>query len=65
MTDRGMLKIDEVRELFGYSALPDGQGQHVPMRGEYYFSDIGKEQTKQAGAQASAGEDSDAGNQSV
>ena len=53
MTDRGMLKIDEVRELFGYSALPDGQGQHVPMRGEYYFSDIGKEQTKQAGAQAS------------
>ena len=41
--DRGILTIDEIRELFNYAPLPDGTGQHVPIRGEYYFADEGKE----------------------
>ena len=41
--DRGVLMIDEIRELFNYAPLPDGAGQHAPIRGEYYFADQGKE----------------------
>ena len=40
--DRGILTIDEIRELFNYDPLPDGTGTHVPIRGEYYFADEGK-----------------------
>lgn len=40
--DRGVIKINEVRELFGYPPLPNGAGEHTPIRGEYYFSDLGK-----------------------
>lgn len=35
--DRGVLLIDEIRELFNYEPLPDGQGQRAPIRGEYYM----------------------------
>ena len=42
--DRGVLMIDEIRELFNYDALPDGAGQHAPIRGEYYMVDEGKEE---------------------
>jgi len=42
--DRGILTIDEIRELFNYAPMPDGNGQHVPIRGEYYFVDEGKEE---------------------
>jgi len=41
--DRGILTIDEIRELFNYDPLPDGVGKHVPARGEYYFVDEGKQ----------------------
>jgi len=41
--DRGILTIDEIRALFNYDPLPDGIGQHVPARGEYYFVDEGKD----------------------
>ena len=41
--DRGILTIDEIRALFNYDPLPDGVGEHVPARGEYYFVDEGKE----------------------
>ena len=41
--DRGILTIDEIRELFNYEPLPDGIGEHVPARGEYYFVDEGKQ----------------------
>jgi len=41
--DRGVLMIDEIRELFNYDPLPDGAGQHAPIRGEYYMVDEGKE----------------------
>ena len=40
--DRGILTIDEIRELFNYEELPDGTGKHIPIRGEYYFADEGK-----------------------
>lgn len=35
--DRGMILIDEVRALFNYPPLPDGLGQHAPIRGEFYM----------------------------
>ena len=35
--DRGMLLIDEARELLNYPPMPDGLGQRAPIRGEYYF----------------------------
>ena len=33
--DRGVLTIDEIRELFNYAPLPDGAGAFTPIRGEY------------------------------
>lgn len=36
MTDRGLLMIDEAREVFSLAPLPDGQGQRFLARGEYY-----------------------------
>lgn len=42
--DRGVLMIDEIRELFNYAPLPDGTGQHAPIRGEYYMVDEGKDE---------------------
>ena len=41
--DRGVLTIDEIRELFNYEPLEDGTGKHVPIRGEYYFADERKD----------------------
>ena len=35
--DRGMILIDEGRALFNYPPLPDGAGQHAPIRGEFYM----------------------------
>ena len=40
--DRGILTINEIRELFNYEPLPDGGGQHAPIRGEYYMVDEGR-----------------------
>ena len=40
--DRGALLIDEIRELFNYAPLPEGTGQHAPIRGEYYMVDQGR-----------------------
>ena len=37
MGDRGYIMIDEGREIFNMMPLPDGAGQVVPVRGEYYF----------------------------
>ena len=42
--DRGILTIDEIRELFNYAPMPDGNGQHAPIRGEYYFVDEGRQE---------------------
>lgn len=40
--DRGYLMIDEGRALFNYPPLPDGAGQHAPIRGEFYM--VGEDQ---------------------
>ena len=37
MGDRGYLMLDEGRALFNYPPLPDGAGQHAPIRGEFYM----------------------------
>ncbi len=47
MGDRGAMMIDEGRELFNMPPLPDGAGQHAPIRGEYYFVDKGRPDDKQ------------------
>lgn len=58
--DRGVLMIDEIRELFNYEPLPDGKGQHTPIRGEYYFGDQGKD-----GNENGSNDENENGNQSV
>ena len=46
--DRGILTIDEIRELFNYAPLPDGAGEYMPIRGEYKnVMDEGKEDDKE------------------
>ena len=47
MGDRGAMMIDEGRELFNMAPLPDGAGQHAPIRGEYYFVDQGRPDQQQ------------------
>ena len=42
MMDRGVMSIDDVRDIFGLDELPDGAGQKTPIRGEYYFIEDGK-----------------------
>lgn len=45
--DRGMIYIDEARELLNYPPLPNGDGQHLPIRGEYYFLGEQTEETNE------------------
>ena len=40
--DRGMITIDEIRELFNYPALPNNAGKRSPIRGEFYFVEDGR-----------------------
>ena len=47
--DRGALLIDEIRDLFNYPPLPDGAGQHAPIRGEYYMVDQGRPDQQSGG----------------
>lgn len=44
--DRGVLMIDEIRDLFNYEPLPNKAGQHAPIRGEYYMLDEGRPDAK-------------------
>ena len=37
--DRGIITIDEGRELLNYPALPNGLGNRTTVRGEYYMID--------------------------
>lgn len=39
MIDRGLIMIDEAREVFNLAPLPNGQGQVLPRRGEYKLLD--------------------------
>lgn len=43
MGDRGVLTVNEIRELFNYSLIEGEAGDKMPIRGEYYDSVIGKE----------------------
>ena len=52
--DRGALLIDEIRDLFNYPPLPDGAGQHAPIRGEYYMVDEGRPDSKEDGGKKDA-----------
>jgi hypothetical protein len=45
--DRGAILIDEIRELFNYTPLPDGAGQVAPIRGEYKATDTLTEETEE------------------
>lgn len=45
MTDRGLLMIDEAREVFSLAPLPDGRGQRFLARGEYYDTQEAKNGT--------------------
>lgn len=56
--DRGAIMIDEIRELFNYPPLPDGKGQHAPIRGEYYYA--GEDKTEEVGDGADGGGAGDA-----
>lgn len=38
MIDRGLIMIDEAREVFNLAPLPDGAGQRLPHRGEYHIT---------------------------
>ena len=56
--DRGVLTIDEIRELFNYAPLPDGAGAFVPIRGEYHnVKDGGSNNADGDGDGAAAGSD--------
>lgn len=37
MADRGLMMIDEIREIWNLPPLPDGKGQVFTIRGEYYL----------------------------
>lgn len=43
LSDRGMITINEARELINYAPLPPEVGDQLPIRGEYYFVGEGKE----------------------
>ena len=57
MGDRGAMMIDEGRELFDMAPLPDGAGQHAPIRGEYYFVDKGRPDDKPEDQKKDGGEE--------
>lgn len=40
--DRGLAMVDEIRDIWSLPPLPDGQGQRIPIRGEYYDLRQGK-----------------------
>lgn len=40
--DRGLATINELREIWSLPPLPDGVGDKIPVRGEYYDLGVGK-----------------------
>ena len=56
MGDRGAMLIDEGREMFNLPPLPNGAGQHAPIRGEYYMVDEGRPDSKKDGGKKDAKE---------
>lgn len=60
--DRGMASIDEMREVWGLPPLPDGKGEAIPIRGEYYDLRNGDRIQSMT---VTEGDTDDEGNQSV
>ena len=44
MADRGLIFIDELREIWNLPPLPNNMGQKMPARGEYYLIDPNKQE---------------------
>ena len=59
LSDRGIITIDEARALFNYDPLPDGAGEHAPIRGEYYMVGEGKEKKEEENEKEGGEEDAD------
>lgn len=55
MGDRGFVMIDEIREVFNLPPLPNGMGQRLPVRGEYYLLGADGSVTKKEGDEAANG----------
>ena len=55
MGDRGFVMIDEIREVFNLPPLPNGMGQRLPVRGEYYLLGADASVTKKEGDEAANG----------
>ena len=47
MADRGLMMIDEIREIWNLPPLPDGRGQVFTLRGEYYLRNADGTSAKQ------------------
>lgn len=64
MSDRGLIMIDEAREVFNLASLPDGKGQVFPRRGEYAMldPDTGKDLNTKEGADLQTNPDETGGN---
>ena len=55
MGDRGFVMIDEIREVFNLPPLPNGMGQKLPVRGEYYLLGADGSVTKKEGDETANG----------
>lgn len=55
MGDRGFAMIDEIREVFNLPPLPNGMGQKLPVRGEYYLLGADGSVTKKEGDETANG----------
>lgn len=62
-SDRGLMTVDEIREILNMPPLPDGLGERLPVRGEYYDAanppqdKVGEEGKDDEQADAAAGVD--------
>lgn len=61
MMDRGMLLIDEVRDIWNLPPLPNGLGQMYTLRGEYYLIDLNGNIIKKANDTVKDGNNTDEG----
>ena len=56
MADRGLMMIDEIREIWNLPPLPDGLGRYFTLRGEYYL--LGEDgSVKKKGEETKRGKD--------
>lgn len=59
LADRGFITINEGRELLNYTPLPGGQGDRLPIRGEYAF--VGEGLASESGNETPALPDNEPG----